>query len=164
MTNQNNQNIVVYNDGELELKVPVNGETIWLSQSQISEVFETSVDSVKRTIKHYNFDAIISVGYRVSSIKATKFRQWATTVLKNYIQNGYAINQHKINELRLSSLENDVATIKSHIKNNSLELRHGIFFNGQIFDAYIFVSDLIKSAKKSITLIDNYSGDILRRL
>lgn len=181
--------IVVYNDGELELRVSIGEETIWLSQLQMSELFETSTDNiglhlkniyaeneldenattedfsvvrhegnrkVTRKIKHYNLDAIISVGYRVSSLKATKFRQWATSILKNYIQAGYAINRHKINEFRLSSLENDVAIIKSHIKNNSLELKQGIFYNGEIFDAYVFVSDLIKSAKKSIFLIDNY--------
>jgi hypothetical protein len=182
-------NVVVYNDGELELKVPVNGETIWLTQKQLGELFgvtkqnislhinrilqdnELVKDStvkffltvqkegnrfVERNLEHYNLDMIISVGYKVNSVTATKFRQWATSVLKNYIQNGYAINQHKINELRLSSLENDVETIKSHIKTNSLELKQGIFYNGQIFNAYIFVSDLIKVAKKSIILIDNY--------
>jgi len=190
-------NIVVYNDGELELKVSVNDETIWLNQSQMSELFDTSADniglhikniykereldeasttenfsvvrqegnrSVKRLIKHYNLDTIISIGYRVNSKKATKFRQWATSVLKNYIQNGYAINQHKINELRLSSLENDVATIKSHIKNNSLEFKQGIFFNGEIFNAYAFVSDLIKSAKRSIILIDNFIDETVLTL
>jgi hypothetical protein len=181
--------IVVYNDGELELKISVNDENIWLNQVQMSELFETSTDnislhlkniykekeldensttedfsvvrqegnrSVKRNIKHYNLDAIISVGYRVSSLKATKFRQWATSVLKNYIQNGYAINTHKITEQRLSLLENDMANIKSHIKNNTIEIKHGIFFNGQIFDAYALLTDLIKSAKVSIILIDNY--------
>ncbi len=104
-------NIVVYNDGELELKVSMNEETIWLTQSQMSELFDTSTDNiglhlkniykekelnensttenssvvrqegnrkVTRVIKHYNLDAIICVGYRVSSSKATKFRQWAT--------------------------------------------------------------------------------------
>ncbi len=182
-------NIVVYNDGELELKVSVNGETIWLTQKQLGELFgvtkqnislhinrilqdnELVKDStvkffltvqkegnrvVERNLEHYNLDMIISIGYKVNSVTATKFRQWATSVLKNYIQNGYAINQHKINELRLSSLESDVETIKSHIKHNSLELKQGIFYNGQIFNAYIFVSDLIKGAKKSIILIDNY--------
>jgi len=181
--------IVVYNDGELELKISVNDENIWLNQVQMSELFETSTDnislhlkniykekeldensttedfsvvrqeggrSVKRNIKHYNLDAIISVGYRVSSLKATKFRQWATSVLKNYIQNGYAINTHKITEQRLSLLENDMANIKSHIKNNTIEIKHGIFFNGQIFDAYVLLTDLIKSAKVSIKMIDNY--------
>ncbi|MDD5373201.1 MAG: RhuM family protein [Sulfurimonas sp.] len=189
--------VVVYNDGELELKISVNEETIWLNQVQMAELFETSSDnislhlkniykekeltenstvedfsvvrqegsrSVKRNIKHYNLDAIISVGYRVSSLKATKFRQWATSVLKNYIQNGYAINTHKITEQRLSLLENDMANIKSHIKNNTIEIKHGIFFNGQIFDAYVLLSDLINSAKVSIILIDNYIDESILTL
>jgi hypothetical protein len=189
--------VVVYNDGELELKISVNEENIWLNQVQIAELFETSSDnislhlkniykekelaetstvedfsvvrqeggrSVKRNIKHYNLDAIISVGYRVSSLKATKFRQWATSVLKNYIQNGYAINTHKITEQRLSLLENDIANIKSHIKNNTIEIKNGIFFNGQIFDAYALLSDLIKSAKVSIILIDNYIDESILTL
>ncbi len=189
--------IVVYSDGELELKISLNEENIWLSQVQISELFTTSTDnislhlkniykeqelnensttedfsvvrqeggrSVKRNIKHYNLDAIISVGYRVSSLKATKFRQWATSVLKNYMQNGYAINTHKITEQRLSLLENDMANIKSYIKNNTIEIKHGIFFNGQIFDAYALLSDLIKSAKVSLILIDNYIDESILSL
>lgn len=190
-------NIIVYNDGELELKVSVNDETIWLNQKQLGELFgveshnityhiqniykqkELSKNSttqkirivqkegkreVERDVDHYNLDMIISIGYRINSITATKFRQWASSVLKNYIQNGYAINQHKINELRLSSLENDVATIKSHIKNSSLEFKQGIFFNGEIFNAYAFASDLIKSAKKSIVLIDNFIDETVLTL
>ncbi len=182
-------NLVVYNDGEIELKVSVDEETIWLTQKQLGELFEVTVPNinmhikaiykegellenrtiqkylivqqegnreVKREIEHYNLDMIISVGYRVNSQKATKFRQWATSVLKHYIQNGYAINAHKITEQRLFTLENDVATIKSHIKNNTLEFKQGIFFNGQIFDAYVLLSDLINSSKRSIVLIDNY--------
>lgn len=185
-------NIEIYNTGELELKVSIEDETLWLSQKQLAELFDTSVDNiglhfkniykekeldenattedfsvvqkegkreVKRKIKHYNLDAIISVGYRVNSSKATRFRQWATSVLKSYITNGYAINTHKINELRLANLENDVAVIKSHIKNNTLEVKQGIFFDGQVFDAYAFLSDIIKSAKKSIKIIDNYIDD-----
>jgi len=120
--------------------------------------------SVTRNIKHYNLDAIISVGYRVSSLKATKFRQWATSVLKNYIQNSYAINTHKITEQRLNILENDIEIIKSHIKNNTIEIKHGIFFNGQIFDAYVLLSDLINSAKVSIILIDNYIDESILTL
>ncbi len=181
--------MVVYNDGEIELKVSVDEETVWLNRIQISDLFERDVKTigkhinnifnegeleksstvanfatvqteggrkVKRDVEFYNLDMILSLGYRVNSQKATKFRQWATSVLKSYIQNGYAINAHKITEQRLSSLENDVATIKSHIKNNTLEFKQGIFFNGQIFDAYVLLSDLIKSAKSSIVLIDNY--------
>jgi len=183
------QNIIVYNDGELELNVSLNDETIWLTQKQLGELFgvtkqnislhinrifqdnELAKDAtvkffltvqkegnrtVERKLEHYNLDMIISIGYKVNSITATKFRQWATSVLKNYIQNGYAVNTHKITEQRLILLENDVATIKSHIRDNTLELKQGIFFDGQIFDAYVLVTDLIKSATKSIILIDNY--------
>ncbi len=163
------ENIVVYSEGELELKVSINNNTIWLNQIQISDLFDTSVDNislhlkniykekeldinstvenfsivrkegnrtVKRKIKHYNLDAIISIGYRVSLLKATKFRQWATSVLKNYIQNGYSINSEKITNDRFLSLENDVNILKKKI--NIIEDNHtlptqGIFYNGQIF-------------------------------
>ena len=189
---QDLSNLVVYNDGELELKVSVDSETIWLTQLQMSQLFDTSTDNVglhlkniylekeldenstteffsvvrkegnrlvKRELKHYNLDVIICVGYRVSSLRATKFRQLATSVLKNYIQNGYAINNHKITEQRLFALENDMQFIKSKIKNNSLEFNQNIFFDGQIYDAYSFVNDLLKLAKSEIVLIDNYIDD-----
>jgi len=182
-------NLIKYNDGEIELTISLDKETIWLSQLQISELFDTSSDNVslhlkniynekeldekrttedfsvvrqegkrkvKRTIKHYNLDSVISIGYRVSSYKATKFRQWATSVLKEYISDGYAINTHKITEQRLTNLEKDMQFVKSNIKNNSLEIKQEIFYDGQIFDAYLFVSDIIKSAKTSIKLIDNF--------
>ncbi len=110
---------------------------------------------VARDVLHYNLDVIISIGYRANSKKATKFRQWATKVLKEYIFNGYAINSHKITEQRLLHIENDIQAIKSKIKDYEPHQNH-IFYNGQIFDAYLFVSDIIKSAKSSIKLIDNY--------
>ena len=197
-------NIVVYNDGELELKVSMNEETIWLTQSQMSELFGTSTDNiglhlkniykekelnensttenssvvrqegnrkVTRVIKHYNLDAIICVGYRVSSSKATKFRQWATKILKNYIQNGYVINGEKITNERFVNLENDVNTLKSQmgevkslVKNNKLETNQGIFYNGQVYDSYSFIIDLIKRAKNEIILIDNYIDDTVLTL
>jgi len=181
--------VIQYNDGEIELSVSLQNDTIWLSQQQIAELFDTSSDNVSlhlknifkeqelsekstiedfsvvrkegnrkvtRTIKHYNLDAIISVGYRVSSYKATRFRQWATSVLKEYISKGYAINVHKITEYRLTNLENDMQLIKSKIKDNELEIKQGVFFEGQFFDAYVFMSGILKQAKKSIVLIDNY--------
>ncbi len=186
---QKSENIIVYADGEIELSLSLGNDTIWLSQLQISELFETSTDNVglhlkniykeqelyentttedfsvvrqegnrkvKRTIKHYNLDAVICVGYRVSSYKATKFRQWATSILKEYISNGYAINAHKITEQRLLNLENDMQVVKLKIKNDELEIKQGIFYDGQIFDAYIFINNLLKNAKKELTLIDSY--------
>ena len=118
---------------------------------------------VERDVEHYNLDMIISIGYRVNSITATKFRQWATSVLKNYIQNGYVINGEKITNQRFKELENDVINLKSKVENisNSLEdktlkPKQGIFYDGQIFDTYVFVNDLLKLARNEIILIDNY--------
>jgi len=184
-----NKNIAIYSDGEIELKISVDDETIWLTQKQIAELFDKDVRTINEHIKaiykeeelyenstirnlrivqkegnrevardvsHYNLDVIISIGYKVNSKKATKFRQWATIVLKKYITNGYAINTHKITEQRLLNLENDMKFVKSKITNNTLELKQGIFYNGEIFDAYLFVANLIKKAKESIILVDNY--------
>ena len=109
---------------------------------------------------------IISVGYRVNSITATKFRQWATKVLKSYIQEGYAINGDKITNHRFKELENEVVLLKSKVENISnglesttLKPKQGILFDGQIYDGYIFVNDLLKSAKSEVVLIDNYIDD-----
>ena len=101
----------------------------------------------------YNLDVIISVGYRVKSKQGTQFRQWANSVLKDYLLKGYAVNQ-RIERLEHKMLEHD-QKFDLLIK-TSLPPKEGIFYDGQIFDAYVFVSDLIKSAKKSIVLIDNY--------
>ena len=92
----------------------------------------------------------------MKSQKGVRFRQWATTVLKNYIQNCYVINHHKITEQRLFELENDMRIIKSKIKDNSLEFIQNIFYDGQIYDAYSFINDILKLAKKEVVLIDNY--------
>ena len=120
---------------------------------------------VEREVEHDNLDMIMSIGYRLNSITATKFRQWATSILKEYISKGYAVNTHKITEYRLANLENDMQIIKSKIKNDTLDLKQGIFYEGQFFDAYIFISDILKNAKKSITLIDNYiDGNTLLHL
>ena len=118
----------------------------------------------KYTTRYYNLDAILSVGYRVNSKNATLFRQWANKVLKEYLLKGYSINQ------RLRELEQNVndKLMQHEIRLNAIDEKidffvrtslppvEGIFFNGQIFDAYKFATDIIKSAKKSILLIDNY--------
>ena len=111
---------------------------------------------VNRAVKYFNLDVIISVGYRVKSLRGTQFRIWANSVLKDYLLRGYAINYRLDNlENKVFSLEQNQLEIKSIIQ-KSLPQKEGIFFDGQIFDAYVFVSELIKSAKKSIVLMDNY--------
>ena len=119
---------------------------------------------VSRWIDFYNLDMIISVGYRVNSANATHFRRWATSVLKEHLLKGYTLNQ------QLAALENRMDRrllqhenlLQEHQEKIDFFVRtalppvQGIFFDGQIFDAYAFVSELIRSAKSSITLIDNY--------
>jgi hypothetical protein len=111
---------------------------------------------VKRKLIIYNLDIIISVGYRVKSLRGTQFRIWANKVLKDYLLKGYVVNQ------RITKIENDVHFLKTKVDaidfriNTNLPPHEGIFYDGQIFDAWQFVSSLIKSAKKSIVLIDNY--------
>jgi hypothetical protein len=111
---------------------------------------------VKRKIKFYNLDAILSVGYRVNSRRGTQFRQWATQRLKDYLIKGYALN-NRMNRIEdnLQSLVEKVNQIDLQI-NSHLIPTHGVFFEGQIFDAYELASRIIRSARKSIVLIDNY--------
>lgn len=176
-------------DSHVQLDVRIEHETIWLTQKQMAELYGTEVPAISKHIKNiyeskelnemstiskmeivqmegnrtihrqttmYNLDIIIAVGYRVNSHKATNFRIWATSILKNYLFNGYAINQ------RMDKIENQVYSLDQQVQSiiqSSLPPKQGIFFNGQIFDAYQFVSDLIRSAKKTILLIDNYLDD-----
>ncbi|WP_438638947.1 virulence RhuM family protein [Muribaculum intestinale] len=120
--------------------------------------------SVNRNIEYFNLDVIISIGYRVNTKRGIQFRQWANRILKEYLLRGYSINQ------RLSHLEDKIDRRFSEYDRHLLQLDdkidffvkaslppvEGIFFNGQIFDAYKFVCDLVKSARKRIILIDNY--------
>ncbi len=194
----NKQDIIIYQNGEIELKVSFNNETVWLRQDEIALLFEKDRTVITRHInkilkdkeveeksnvqkmhfansdkpvKLYSIDIILAVGYRTNSAKAIQFRKWATNVLKNYILNGYVINGEKITYQRFTSLENDVNELKNKvdkvfksIESKDIKPKQGIFFEGQIFDAYIFVSDLIKSAKKSIVLIDNYVDETVLTL
>ena len=101
----------------------------------------------------YNLDVIISVGYRVKSIRGTRFRQWANRVLKEYLLNGYTINR------RFEYIEQRLATAEEKIDffvRSSLPPVEGIFYDGQIFDAYAHIISLIRQARQSIILIDNY--------
>lgn len=181
--------LVKYNDGEIELEISINNETIWLIAEDIASLFgvqrpaivkhigniykdeelsptstcsileQVTKDGKNRKLNYYNLDVVISVGYRVNSKKATKFRQWATSVLKEYISKGYAVNTHRITEQRLLNLENDMERVKSKIKNDTLEIKQGVFYNGQFFDAHVFVASLISQAKESVILIDNYMDE-----
>ena len=108
---------------------------------------------VERTIDYYNLDVIISVGYRVKSQRGTQFRIWANRILKDYLLRGYAANQRFE---RIEQRLHDHDQKFDLLLKTSLPPLHGIFFDGQIFDAHKFVSDLVKSAEKEIVLIDNY--------
>lgn len=111
---------------------------------------------VERIIEFYNLDVIISVGYRVKSKQGTQFRIWATNVLRDYLLKGYALNQrgNRI-ENQIEELTEKVDEISLQIKSSELPTQ-GVFFDGQVFDAYELASKIIRSAKNSIILIDNY--------
>ena len=135
---------------------------------QESNVHFLHIPFSDRPVKLYSLDVIISVGYRVKSQRGTQFRQWANKVLKDYLLKGYAINQRL---LKIENqLENQQALLAEHSEKidffvrTSLPPVEGIFFEGQVFDAHAFVSDLILAAKKCIVLIDNYIDDTVLKL
>jgi len=184
--------IVIYKASEasgFQLEVRVEDETVWLSQAQMVELFDSTKQNislhinnifkegelnhdatvkeyltvqlegkrkVKRKLAIYNLDVIISVGYRVKSQRGTQFRIWANKILKDYLLKGYAVTS------RIQQIETDINYLKTKVNDIDLQIHtnlppnEGIFFDGQIFDAWSFVSNLVKSAKKSIILIDNY--------
>ncbi len=182
----NGEIILYQPDNSISIEVRMEAETVWLNLNQMAMLFDRdksvisrhirniysegelkkeatvaknatvqmeSGRQVMRQIEYYNLDVIISVGYRVKSLRGTQFRKWATSVLKEYLLKGYAINN------RIEQLEQRVAKAEEKIDffvRTSLPPMEGVFYNGQIFDAYVFATDLIKSANKSITLIDNY--------
>ncbi len=135
---------------------------------QESNVHFLHIPFSDRPVKLYSLDVIISVGYRVKSQRGTQFRQWANKVLKDYLLKGYALNQ------RLLKIENQLESqqvlLAEHSEKIDFFIRtslppvEGIFFEGQVFDAHVFVSDLIRSAKNSIVLIDNYIDDTVLKL
>jgi len=179
--NTNQNEIILYQpNGSVKLDVRIEHETVWLTQAQMMMLFgrersvitkhinnvfaegeldeESNVHFLHiansdKPVKIYNLDVIISVGYRIKSHKGTAFRRWATPILKEYLLKGYVVNQ-RIERLEYKIVEHD-QKIDFLIK-TALPPKEGIFFDGQIFDAYVFVSDLIKSAKESIVSIDNY--------
>ena len=117
-----------------------------------------------RDVKFYNLDVIISVGYRVKSIRGTQFRQWANKVLKEYLLRGYAVNQ-RVNQLedkvdrRFADYDQKIEHLNQQVDffvKTSLPPKEKVFFDGQLFDAHVLMSRLVESADKRIVLIDNY--------
>ncbi len=177
--------IIIYqpDDTAWQIEVRFEDETVWLTQAQMAELFQTSRANITLHIsnifkenelerisvckdylltapdgknyktKFYSLDVIISVGYRVRSLRGTQFRIWANKILKDYLVKGHVINQ-RIDRIEKKLLEHD-QKFDLLIKTNSSPTE-GIFYDGQIFDAHKFISEIIKSAKKSIILIDNY--------
>jgi len=136
-----------------------------LDENSVHSILEyTASDGKTYKTKFYNLDAILSVGYRVNSKNATVFRQWANKVLKEYLLRGYSVNQRLFYmgsrmdnrfmeyDKRLNQLSDKV----DFFVRTSVPPVEGIFFNGQIFDAHVFASGLVKSARKRLVLIDNY--------
>ena len=178
----------------LSLDVRVENETVWLTQAQMTELFQTTrnnitlhirnifkegeleessvckeslltaADGKRYKTKFYSLDVIISVGYRVKSIRGTQFRIWANKILKDYLLRGYSVNQRLLymeNRIDRRLLEHDkrlddLTDKVDFFIRTSLPPKEGVFFNGQIFDAHEFICRLIKSANKRIILIDNY--------
>lgn len=168
-----------------QIEVLVDQETVWLNRQQIAMLFDRDVKTIGKHIanalkeelnsisviakfattasdgktyqvEHYNLDMIISIGYRVKSKRGVDFRIWANRIIKDYLLKGYATSH------RIEKIENDVEYLKGkarefdlHVK-TTLPPHEGIFYDGQIFDAYTFASEVVKSATRSVILIDNY--------
>lgn len=200
--------IVLYQaDSSVSLEVRLENETVWLTQAQIVELFQSSKGNISehianifeqeeleegatvrdfrtvqteggrtvtRTLTYYNLDVIISVGFRVNAKRGVRFRQWANRVLGEHLLRGYTVNQqllqleNRIDE-RFEKQHDEMQSIKQTLADHQEKIDffvrtnqppvEGIFYDGQIFDAYRFVSDLIRKAKRSVVLIDNYVDD-----
>lgn len=190
MSNENE--IILYQpDSTVSIEVKVENETVWLTQAQMTELFQSTKQNISlhinnvfkegeldkestvkeyltvqaeglrkvhRKIAYYNLDVIISVGYRVKSKRGTDFRIWATRILKEYLINGYALNKRiERLEYRITKSEETIGFLVS----KAIPPKEGIFLDGQIFDAYVLMNDLIRSAQKRIVLIDNYVDDTI---
>ena len=186
MQMQENEIVLYQPNDTIHLEVRMADETVWLTQAQLVELYQSSKANISEHIRHifeegeldenstvrnfrtvqiegnrkvsreqtfYNLDMIISLGYRVKSLIATRFRRWANSVLKEYLLKGYAVNQ------RFERLEQRVSRTEEKIEffvRTSLPPVEGVFFDGQIYDAYELASRLVKSARSRIILIDNY--------
>ena len=195
-----NEIIIYQPDENLALDVRVEDESVWLTQSQIVELFDSSKANISEHLKHifdsgelakeatvrnfrtvrregnrsvtrnidfFNLDVIISVGYRVNTVRGIQFRQWANKVLKEYLLRGYALNQRLMQledriDRHFSEYDRHLSELDEKVDffvRSSIQPKEGIFFDGQIFDAYAFVAGLIRKAKKRIVVIDSYVDD-----
>ncbi|MBD5418887.1 MAG: DNA-binding protein [Bacteroides sp.] len=194
-----NEIILYQPDASVKLEVRLEDDTVWLTQQQMSDLFmrdrtvitrhinnifkekeleeESNVHFLHiansdKPIKLYSLDVIISVGYRVKSVRGTQFRQWANKILKEYLLRGYSVNQRLLHmesriDHRLSEHDHQIKELSGKVDfflKTSLPPKEGILFDGQIFDAYVFVCDIIKRAKKRIVLIDNYIDETVLTL
>lgn len=184
--NKEEGEIVLYQPNEVvKLEVRLEDETVWLNRLQMAELFDRDVKTIGkhinnalkeelasvttvakfatvqqegdrtviRQVEYYNLDMILSVGYRVKSQRGIEFRRWANQVLKDYLLKGYVVNN------RIERLEQRVTHAEEKIDffvRTSLPPVEGVYCDGQIFDAYKFAIDLIKTARRSLVLIDNY--------
>ena len=175
--------VVIYEDGSLALDTTVEGETVWLNQKQMSELFDKSKktisehignifkegelvrDSVVRNFRttasdgksygvdYYSLDVIISVGYRVKSKRGTQFRIWANSVLKEYIIKGYALNKERLQEEKLEELNQTMQLIKQGLKNQELSIQ----------EAKGFV-EIVSEYAKSWALLQGYDEQSLQEV
>ncbi len=189
---QKNEIVVYQPDETLRLDVRLENETVWLTQGQMADLFQRDRSVITRhignvfsegelteggnvqflhiplsdkPIKLYSLNVVISVGYRVKSVRGTQFRIWATSVLRDYLLRGYAVNERLVQiedrmnrrfaELgqRLDALEDKV---EFFVRTQTPPLQ-GVFYDGQLWDARAFVDRLVKSARKSLLLVDNFS-------
>ena len=190
----NENQIVVYQPNEtVRLDVRLDGETVWLTILQMSQLFERERSVIAKHLKaaisegeldaainvqnlhknqkgrpqaFYDLDAIISVGYRVKSIRGTQFRRWATKILREHLLRGYSIRT-RINQLedkvdrRLVGHDRDIAELREKVDffvQTQTPPVQGVFYEGQLWDACSLVEKLIARARKRIVLIDNWVG------
>lgn len=194
-------------DSTMRLEVRLEDETVWLTQQQMVDLFQSSKANVSehirniydqgeleqkatvrnfrtvrkegnrmvnRTLTYYNLDAIISVGFRVNTKRGIMFRQWANRTLKEYLLRGYAFHQQMIAmqrqiDVRLEEQNVRLSAVETHLQEHDQKFdmivktpglpNEGVFFDGQIFDAFKLVMQLVKSAKCRIVLIDNYINE-----
>ena len=192
MTSNENEIVVYEPDETIRLDVRLDDDTVWLTQNQMTDLFQRDRTVITRhvnnvfsegeldeksnvhflhipfsdkPVKVYSLNVIISVGYRVKSIRGTQFRIWATNVLREYLLRGYAVNT-RLNQLedkvdrRFAKTEAEVAELKEKVDffvQTQTPPLQGVFYDGQLWDARALVLSLVARAKRSLILIDNWA-------